>query len=39
MGIDEITIDCVHKIWRRTFSGSRRNSGYFWHVATLAGER
>jgi hypothetical protein len=38
MGIDEIAIDCVHKIWWRTFAGSRRNSGYFRHVATLTGE-
>ena len=37
MRIDEIAIDCVHEIWRRTFSGSRRDSRYFRHVATLSG--
>jgi hypothetical protein len=24
----------VREIWWRTFAGGRRNSGYFWHVAT-----
>jgi len=35
--IDEIAINGVHEIWRRTFSGSRRDSGYFRHVTTLSG--
>lgn len=35
MGIDEIAIDCVHKIRWGTLAGSRRDSGYSWHDAAL----
>ena len=37
MGVDEIPIDCVHKIWWGPFAGRRRDSGYFWHDAALPG--
>jgi hypothetical protein len=37
MRIDEIAIDCVHKIGWGTLAGSRRDSGYFGHDAALPG--